>query len=67
MVRGALQPRLVSGDAPFPARDLIGVLEREADIVETLEEAHAVGGGQIEGDIGADSTGRVGAKMEWDY
>jgi translocation and assembly module TamB len=22
---------------------------------------------KIEGDIGADSTGRVGAKMEWDY
>src|SRR4051794_30244765 len=51
VVHGALQPRLVSGDAPFPARDLIGVLEREADIVETFEQAHAVGGGKIEGDI----------------
>ena len=57
MIRGALQPGLVSGDAPFPASDLIGVLEREADIVETFEEAHAVGGGKIEGYIGTAGAG----------
>src|SRR3954469_3290990 len=57
VVRGALQPRLVRGDAPFPARDLIRVPERETDIAETFEQTHAVGGGKIEGDIGTAGAG----------
>src|SRR5882757_10531645 len=56
-VRRVLQPRLVSGDAPFPIHDFISVLEGEADIVETLEQAHTVGRGNVEGEIGTGGTG----------
>src|ERR1700716_4284 len=55
-VRRRLQPRLVSGDAVFPAGYLIRMLEREGDIVEAFEQAHAIGGGNVEGDIGTAGT-----------
>src|SRR5262249_57491787 len=52
-----LQPRLVGGRALFPARDLAGMLEGEPDVVEAFDEAHAVGGRDIEADIAAAGTG----------
>ncbi len=33
-----LQPRLVGGCALFPARDLVGVLEGEPDVVKAFEQ-----------------------------
>src|SRR5215472_6059088 len=50
-VHRGLKPRLVGGRAVFPARDLVGVLEGEPDVVEAFEQAHAVGGRDIEADI----------------
>src|SRR3977135_3888767 len=47
-VARALQPGLFGGGALFPGGDLVRMLEREPDIVETFEQAHAVGGRDIE-------------------
>src|SRR5882672_12858133 len=51
-VRRALQPRLRGGDALFPSSDLVRMLEREPDIVEPLDEPHAVGARDVEGQLG---------------
>src|SRR5262249_56448727 len=60
-----LQPRLVGGGALFPARDLVGVLEGEPDVVEAFEQTHAVGGRDIEADIAAAGTGdALGSKID---
>ena len=48
-----LQPWLRRRHALFPTSDLVGVLEGQADIVETFEQAHAVGGRNVERDVGA--------------
>src|SRR5712691_6710869 len=52
-IHRALQPRLVAGHAPFPARDLVPELEREADVVEAFEQPHTIGSRDVERDIGA--------------
>src|SRR5215475_7784286 len=60
-----LQPRLVGGRALLPARDLVGVLEGQPDVVEAFEQAHAVGGRDIEADIGAAGAGdALGSKID---
>ena len=59
-VRGGLQPRLRRRHAFLEGSDLVRVLEREADVVEAFEQAHAVGGRNVERDIGA-----AGPLMRW--
>src|SRR4029453_17232729 len=49
-VRGGLQPRLRRRHALLEGADLVRVLEREADVVEAFEQAHAVGGRNVEGE-----------------
>ena len=39
------------GHALLPRHDLVGVLERQADVVEAFEQAHAVGGRNVERDV----------------
>src|SRR5215208_1372895 len=48
-----LQPRLRSRHALFPYLDLICVLQRKPDVVEAFEQAHAVGGRHVEGEVGS--------------
>ena len=48
-----LQPRLRCRHALLPRDDLVGVLERQPDVVETFEQAHAVGRRDVERDVGA--------------
>src|SRR5262245_50145707 len=48
-----LQPGLRGGCLPLPGAQLVGVLEREADIVEAFQEPHAVGGRDVEPDVAA--------------
>src|SRR5919197_1178237 len=55
-VAGLLQPRLRGSRAIFPRGDLVRVLEREPDVIEALEQAHAIGGRNLEGDVGATGT-----------
>src|SRR5580704_1101441 len=61
-IRGGLEPGLCGGHALFESRDLRRMLEGEPDIVEAFDEAHAIGGRQLEGDVGtagtADALGR---------
>ena len=52
-VHCGLQPGLVDRRLLLPAGDLVCVLEREADVVEAFEEAHAVGSRELERHIGA--------------
>src|SRR5262249_39111376 len=60
-----LQPRLAGGRALFPARDLVGVLEGQSDVVEAFEQTHAVGGRDIEGDIRpAGTADALGSKID---
>ena len=51
MVARALQPGLFGRGALFPGGDLVVVLEGEPDIVEPFEQAHAVGGRDVEADV----------------
>src|SRR5262245_54841853 len=48
-----LQPRLCRGDAFLEGLDLVGVLERHADVVEPFKQARAVGRRDVELDIRA--------------
>src|SRR6516164_3125259 len=60
-----LQPGLPGGRALFPARDLVGVLEGEPDVVEAFEQTHTVGGRDIEGDIRpAGTADALGSKID---
>src|SRR6266508_844339 len=52
-VRRRLQPRLRRGHAFFESDDLVRMLERKPDVVETFEQAHAVGGRDVERNFGA--------------
>jgi hypothetical protein len=48
-----LQPRLGLAHAIFPGGDVGIVFQRHADVVEPFEQAHLVGGGHLECNIGA--------------
>ena len=48
-----LQPRLRGRHALLPGLDLVGVLERQPDVVEAFEQTRAVGGRDVEGDVAA--------------
>src|SRR5581483_5399317 len=52
-VARGLQPGLRRGGALLPVHDLGHVLEREPDVVEALEEPHAIGGRNPERDVAA--------------
>src|SRR5437870_12678361 len=63
-----LQPGLVDRRLLLPARDLVCVLEREADVVQALEQAHAVGSRELERHIataGSADALRVEIDGEW--
>src|SRR6202035_3093502 len=47
-----LQPRLRRGGALLPLHDVVHLLERHPDIVEAFDEPHAVGRGDLKGDVG---------------
>src|ERR1700730_19133432 len=67
-VHCGLQPWLVDRRLLLPAGDLVRVLEREADVIEAFEEAHAGGGRALERHIGSAGSAdalRVEIDREW--